>query len=180
MSSSTSSIPILRTASPCPICRGALTCHDRDIGGCEEVDEYSLVCAFCGLLAREVVRDVPRAGLSNEAQYENRCPYCDGAPGSHAVPLPSALTYANPAFRTQSVKEGFVFWRGEDGEVHLISVVRVGQTPADSECEDYEAPCGATGQSWYSPAHCIPQTFVARERPLDRRYCWTCFPRVRS
>lgn len=123
-----------------------------------------------------MVRDVLHAGLPNEARYENRCPYCDGAPGSHTTPLPSALIDANTAFRTHSAKEGFVFWRGEDGDTHRISAVRVGTTPADSECEDYEAPCGATGQSWFSAAMCIPETFVARERPPGRLYCPFCFP----
>lgn len=175
MSTATSSI--LRTALPCPNCRGMLTCHDRDIGsGGQEVDEYSLVCERCGLIAREVVRDVEHAGLPNEARYENCCPYCDGAPGSHLVPLPSALAHANPAFRTFFAKEGSAFWRGMDGEVHRISAVSAGMTPADSECEEYEAPCGATGQSWFSSAMCIPETFVARDRPPGRPYCRVCYP----
>ncbi len=73
---------------------------------------------------------------------------------------------------------GNVFYSSDGGApVHLIVSVRNGFTPADCECEDYTALCGATAQSWWMAG--VPKTVVlesAAQVPKDRQLCPKCFP----
>ena len=74
---------------------------------------------------------------------------------------------------------GDVFWCEGDSPianvVHKISAVSSGTTPADSECEECEALCGASGQSWFSPRMGVSMTLVAKKPPLGAVLCPVCF-----
>jgi len=80
---------------------------------------------------------------------------------------------------------GDVFWAGMPTKsepvitVHKIARVLSALTPADTECEEYVAVCGRTGQSWCSPSMGIPETWTAENansRPAGAALCSTCFP----
>jgi len=72
---------------------------------------------------------------------------------------------------------GNVFWiEGNNTVVHLIAKVWSGYTPADTECEEYSADCGASGQSWWSSDMGVRQTLTAKNPPDGLPLCVVCFP----
>lgn len=73
----------LTSDSPCPKCGGVLKCYDRDVGGCREEDEYSLICAQCGLIDRHTIYDIENYSAADFESNPNRCPFCQGRPGTH-------------------------------------------------------------------------------------------------
>lgn len=65
------------------------------------------------------------------------------------------------------------------GEVHILSSVSHGFTPADSECEEYVARCGVESQSWSMPSQGVGWAeFVPSLEDVDARgakKCMKCF-----
>lgn len=75
-------------------------------------------------------------------------------------------------------KIGDCFRVGDSGIVHRIADIRNGFTPADTECDDYYATCGETGQSWSGMG--VPVTQIWKEIPENEHLCSTCFPPKRE
>jgi len=65
------------------------------------------------------------------------------------------------------------------GEIHVLAQVGTGFTPADTECEEYEAVCGTESQSWSMPAQNIPGAeFIASlkdGKEKGAKKCLGCF-----
>jgi hypothetical protein len=67
---------------------------------------------------------------------------------------------------------------GADGYTHQLKSVWPGFTPADSECEDYQAVCGYESQSWSGMGVFGAQFVLNLKEALlkNARICPECLP----
>jgi len=82
---------------------------------------------------------------------------------------------------TKNVKKipPYVWQEGDEvPTVHLLTEEKLGFTPADSECSEYEAKCGFKGQSWGMHSQGVKSSRTAdcmEELPANVVLCTKCF-----
>lgn len=72
------------------------------------------------------------------------------------------------------------FWSEEptiaerEATAHYIIRTIEEETPAGTDCEEYQATCGKSAWSWYSPAMGVPKTLFSSSLPSDVNICGSC------